>query len=161
MFNKKGDNLTKDRYIGVRTTDELVRLSTEVTGKDISKTIIQALEELVMNHRTELEKLEDEEKQLTERLKEVKILISKEKQRIREDVYHKKAIAEQNSKKTPLETVKENIRKNLDSVDISSLLNSIYFKAYQKQLDYTPEQVRDLIMSVATDEEKEKLLNRC
>lgn len=151
--------MTKDRFIGARTTDELIEKATSVSGKDISKTIIQALVEFIMNNSTPLEKLEREEEELKVRMNEVKNLIHKEKERIARDIKTKKDAEKFNINRTPLDEVRLSIRSHLDTTNINTLLSSVYFKAYQKKLNYTPEQVKELILSLATEEEKKQMLN--
>jgi len=112
-----------------------------------------ALEEFIQNHTPDIEKLNNRKFQLEEELIQINAELENANKKIIMDENLKKGNVAPENAETPLDNVKASILRQLKNHPIKKIVETAYIKAYCKRLNWTEDQVIQLIISLATEEQ--------
>jgi len=144
-----------------RADDKIVEIACEIWPGSFNSLVGKLLEDYVVANRPSLEILLAREEELENEIKKVREQIALEQQRLSGAKTVKKAVTTPEKEETPLESVKRAIMRQLQNTSIKTIIESTYFKAFQKKLGWSEQQVIDLILSMATEDKKQEYVMSC
>jgi len=149
------------RAFTARVDSEILDAASEICPGSLNSLVEDLLREYVLANRPSLEILQAREEELKNELKKVQEDIRLAKERICGTKYTKKSEIMPKNAENDIEIVKNAINRQLQNSSIKAIIESPYFRAYQKRLGWSGEHVIELILSVATEEKKQEYMMSC